>query len=85
MVMKNSVLCLNVSLVFVAPYASVSFSLASSPLTPRCRGRRDSRAQSCERGDGSIWQAGQDRGPWEQGEAGGVIDNENFSRRSSEA
>ncbi len=80
------------SLVSVSPHPSVSFSPASSVLTPRYataavigsppeRGEGGSRAQSREyprpaRGDGGMWRVGRGREPWERSEAGGVNDDE---------
>ncbi len=86
------------SLISVTPHPSVSFSLASSVLTPRYaaaaltgypreRGEGGSRAQSRgyprpARGDGGMWRVGRGREPWERSEAGGVIGNERHLHHS---
>ncbi len=84
------------SLVSVTPHPSVSFSLASSVLTPRYaaaaltgsprgRGEGGSRAQSREYPpacEGRWGYVGRGREPWERSEAGGVNDNEWHLRHS---
>ncbi len=84
------------SLVSVSPHPSVSFSLASSVLTPRYAaaaltgppGRGGGVERSLEgtprpaRGDGGMWRVGRGREPWERSEAGGVNDNERHLRHS---
>ncbi len=84
------------SLVSVSPHPSVSFSLASSVLTPRYaaaaltgppgRGGGVERSLECTprpaRGDGGMWRVGRGREPWERSEAGGVNDNERHLRHS---
>ncbi len=85
------------SLVSVTPHPSVSFSLASSVLTPRYaaaaltgspRERGEGGVERSlgstprpARGDGGMWRVGRGREPWERSEAGGVNDN-NFITRS---
>ncbi len=80
------------SLFSVTPHPSVSFSLASSVLTPRYaaaaltgspreRGRGGVERSLVgtprpARGDGGMWRVGRGREPWERSEAGGVIGNE---------
>ncbi len=83
------------SLVSVSPHPSVSFSLASSVLTPRYAAAaltgppgRGGVERSLEgthrpaRGDGGMWRVGRGREPWEWSEAGGVNDNERHLRHS---
>ncbi len=86
------------SLVSVTPHPSVSFSLASSVLTPRYaaaaltgspqEGGRGGVERSLvsnprpARGDGGMWRVGRGREPWEQSEAGGVIGNERHLHHS---
>ncbi len=85
------------SLFSVTPHPSVSFSLASSVLTPRYaaaaltgspRERRGGVERSLgstprpARGDGGMWRVGRGREPWERSEAGGVICNERHLHHS---
>ncbi len=86
------------SLVSVTPHPSVSFSLASSVLTPRYaaaaltgspqeRGRGGVERSLVgtprpARGDGGMWRVGRGREPWERSEAGGVIGNERHLHHS---
>ncbi len=86
------------SLFSVTPHPSVSFSLASSVLTPRYataaltgspreRGEGGSRAQSrgyppACEGRWVMWRVGRGWEPWERSEAGGVNGNERHLRHS---
>ncbi len=86
------------SLVSVSPHPSVSFSLASSVLTPRNataavigspqRGGRGGVERSLgstpqpARGDGGMWRVGRGRELWERSEAGGVNDDERHLHHS---
>ncbi len=84
------------SLFSVTPHPSVSFSLASSVLTPRYaaaaltgspreRGGVERSLGSTPRparGDGGMWRVGRGREPWERSEAGGVIGNERHLHHS---
>ncbi len=84
------------SLVSVTPHPSVSFSLASSVLTPRYAAaaltgsprERGGVERSLvgtprpARGDGGMWRVGRGREPWERSEAGGVIGNERHLHHS---
>ncbi len=86
------------SLVSVTPHPSVSFSLASSVLTPRYaaaaltgspRERGEGGVERSlgstprpARGDGGMWRVGRGREPWERSEAGGVIGNERHLHHS---
>ncbi len=86
------------SLVSVTPHPSVSFSLASSVLTPRYaaaaltgspRERGEGGVERSlgstprpARGDGGMWRVGRGREPWERSEAGGVNDNERHLHHS---
>ncbi len=86
------------SLFSVTPHPSVSFSLASSVLTPRYaaaaltgsprRGGRGGVERSLmgtprpARGDGGMWRVGRGREPWERSEAGGVNGKERHLRHS---
>ncbi len=86
------------SLVSVTPHPSVSFSLASSVLTPRYaaaaltgspRERGEGGVERSlgstprpARGDGGMWRVGRGREPWERSEAGGVIGNERHLQHS---
>ncbi len=86
------------SLPSLTPHPSVSFSLASSVLTPRYAAAaltgspREKGEGGVERslvgtprpakGDGGMWRVGRGREPWERSEAGGVIGNERHMHRS---
>ncbi len=86
------------SLFSVTPHPSISFSLASSVLTPRYaaaaltgspreRGkggveRSLGSTPRPARGDGGMWRVGRGREPWERSEAGGVIGNERHLHHS---
>ncbi len=86
------------SLPSVTPHPSVSFSLASSVLTPRYAAaaltgsprERGEGGVECSlvgtprpaRVDGGMWRVGRGREPWERSEAGGVNGNERHLRHS---
>ncbi len=76
------------SLVSVSPHPSVSFSLASSVLTPRYATaaviveRSLGSTPRPARGDGGMWRVGRGREPWERSEAGGVNDNDRHLHHS---
>ncbi len=84
------------SLVSVTTHPPVSFSLASSVLTPMYTTasltgppppgggveRSLEGTPRPARGDGGMWRVGRGREPWEQSEASGVNDNERHLRHS---